>query len=198
MARPSKFDRQAAVTAAMQQIWRNGYEATSVKAMSEKLGLTRSSYYNAFGSRRNLFKEALAAYIEQSPDRVLYGDPGEGSIRALLTQAFRSACAARAADPEGRGCMAINALCELAGGPENELSRIIVSAVQGSARRLEELLAIGVARGELPEATDCHGKALALQSLLVGINTMSKAVRAEAELWLTARTTLDALGLLDE
>ena len=94
--------------------------------------------------------------------------------------------------------MAINALCELAGGPEKELSEMMVGAVVGSARRFEALLAMGVARGELPAATDCHGKALALQSLLVGINVMSKAVRAEAELWLTARTTLDALGLLEE
>jgi TetR/AcrR family transcriptional repressor of nem operon len=198
MARPSKFDRETAVEAAMQQIWRYGYEVTSVKAMSEKLGMTRSSYYNAFGSRENLFKEALAAYFEQSPDRALHRDPGRTHIRALLTRTFRAACAARAADPEGRGCMAINALCELAGGPEKGLSKMMVNAVLGSARRFEELLAMGVARGELPEATDCHGKALALQSLLVGINAMSKAVRAEAELWLTARTTLDALGLLEE
>lgn len=198
MARPSKFDREAVIETAMQEIWRSGYEATSVKAMSEKLGMTRSSYYNAFGSREDLFKETLAAYFEQSPDRALYDDPGVTSIQALLTCTFRAACAARASDPEGRGCMAINALCELAGGPETELSELMVSAVLSSAHRFEELLSIGVARGELPDTTDCHGNALALQSLLVGINAMSKAVRAEEDLWLAARTTLGALGLLEE
>src|SRR5690606_33845640 len=140
-----------------------------------KLGMTRSSYYNAFGSREDLFREALAAYLAQSPDRALYEDPGPASIRALLTRTFRAACAARAADPEGRGCMAISALCELAGGPETELSAITVNVVLGSVRRFEELLQIAVARGELPEGTDCHGRALALQSLLVGINALSKA-----------------------
>jgi TetR/AcrR family transcriptional repressor of nem operon len=198
MARPSKFDRETAIETAMQEIWRSGYEATSVKAISEKLVMTRSSYYNAFGSREDLFREALAAYFAQSPDRVLYEEPGQLGIRALLTRTFRAVCAARAADPGGRGCMAINALCELAGGPEKELSEMMVNAVLGSARRFEELLGIGRARGELPESTDCHGKALALQSLLVGINALSKAVRAEDELWLTARTTLYALGLLEE
>lgn len=198
MARPSKFDREAVIETAMQEIWRSGYEATSVKAMSEKLGMTRSSYYNAFGSREDLFKETLVAYFEQSPDRALYDDPGATGIRALFTSTFRAACAARAADPEGRGCMAINALCELAGGPETGLSGMMVAAVLGSAWRFEELLRIGVARGELPDTTDCHGNALALQSLLVGINAMSKAVRAEEDLWLAARTTLGALGLLEE
>lgn len=198
MARPAKFDRDAAVEAAMQEIWRSGFEATSVKAMSEKLGMTRSSYYNAFGTREDLFKEALAAYFAKSPDHVLYDEPGPGSIKSLLSRTFRAVCAARAADKEGRGCMAVNALCELAGGPETDLSAMMVSAVLGSAKRFEELLQIAVARGELPAATDCHGTALALQSLLIGINTLSKAVHAEEELWLTARTTLDALGVLEE
>lgn len=198
MARPPNFDREAVIETAMQEIWRSGYEATSVKAMSEKLGMTRSSYYNAFGSREDLFKQTLVAYFAQSPDRVLYDDPGTTGIRHLLTSVFRAACAARAGDPEGRGCMAINALCELAGGPETELAGIMIAAVQASARRFEELLGIGVRRGELPTTTDCHAKALALQALLVGINAMSKAVRAEADLWLTARTTLQALDLLEE
>jgi TetR/AcrR family transcriptional repressor of nem operon len=198
MARPLTFDRDAAIQTAMHEIWRAGYEATSVKAMSEKLGMTRSSYYNAFGSRENLFRAALASYGAQSPDRMLYDDPGQTDIRRLLTSVFRAACAARAGDPEGRGCMAINSLCELAGGPERELAGMMVAMVLGSARRIEELLQIGVSRGELPGDTDCHAKALALQALLVGINAMSKAVRTEDDLWLTARTTLAALGLLEE
>lgn len=198
MARPAKFDRETAVECAMQEIWRSGYEATSVKAMSEKLGLTRSSYYNAFGSRENLFREALAAYFKQSPDRALYEEPDGVSIKSLLTTTFRAACAARAADPEGRGCLAINALCELAGSPEEELSELMTSAVLGSTSRLEQLLILGVSGFELPADTDCHGKALALQALLAGINVMSKAVREERELWLSARTTLSALDLLEE
>jgi TetR/AcrR family transcriptional regulator, transcriptional repressor for nem operon len=197
MARPLKFDRDVVIETAMQEIWRHGYEASSVKAMSEKLGMTRSSYYNAFGSREALFKAALASYLEQSPDKALGQDPGAAGIRSLLTRTFRAACAARAGDPGARGCMAINAVCALAGGPETELSEMIVSMVLDNAGRLEALLKLGVARGELPADTDCHGKALALKSLLIGINVLSKAVRAESELWLAARTTLEALGLLE-
>jgi TetR/AcrR family transcriptional regulator, transcriptional repressor for nem operon len=197
MARPLKFDRDAAIETAMHEIWRAGYEATSVKAMSEKLGLTRSSYYNAFGSRADLFKEALAAYSAQSPDRALQDAPGAGGTRKHLTGIFRAACAARAGDPKGRGCMIINALCELAGGPEADLSQLLVSSVLNTVQRFKDCLEAGVASGELPDTTDCHGKALALQSLLVGLNAMSKAVRSEDDLWLAARTTLAALDLLD-
>ncbi|WP_300303227.1 TetR/AcrR family transcriptional regulator [Ferrovibrio sp.] len=197
MARPSKFDRNTAVETVMQELWRSGYEANSVKAISEKLGITRSSYYNAFGSRENLFKEALAAYFPQSPDRALYDDVGGRSIKRLISDTFHEACAARAGDPEARGCMAVNSLCELAGGPHAELGAMLVDAVLASAARFETLLRLAVSRGELGADTDVHGKALALQSLLIGINTLSKAVRSEDELWLAARTGLQALGLYE-
>lgn len=197
MARPSKFDRDEAVKTAMQEIWRSGYEASSVKAISQKLGISRSSYYNAFGSREDLFRKALAVYFAASPDRALREEPAGRSVRGLITSTFRNACAARAADPEGRGCLAVNSLCELAGGSHRELGEMLIGAILASASRFETLLDIAVVQGEIDVDTDLRGKALALQSLLMGINTLSKAVRDENELWLAARTALQSLDLYE-
>ncbi|WP_297539926.1 TetR/AcrR family transcriptional regulator [Roseovarius sp.] len=197
MARPSIFDREAAIEAAMQEMWRNGYEASSVKAVSEKLGITRSSYYNAFGTREDLFKEALAVYFAQSPDAVLHGGLPDMPIPVLLTRTFRAICKARAEDPEARGCLAINSLSEL-DTLHDELGVMIANAVLHSAARLEDLLKLAVSAGELAEQTDVHAMALALQNLLIGLNLFSKALRDEQELWLTASTTLKALGLYRE
>lgn len=197
MARPSSFDREAAIEAAMQEMWRNGYEASSVKAVSEKLGITRSSYYNAFGTREDLFKEALAVYFAQSPDAVLHGGLPDMPILVLLTRTFRAICKARAEDPEARGCLAVNSLSEL-DTLHDELGAMIANAVLHSAARLEDLLKLAVSAGELAEQTDVHAMALALQNLLIGLNLFSKALRDEQELWLTASTTLKALGLYRE
>lgn len=197
MARPSSFDREAAVQAAMQEMWRNGYEASSVKAVSEKLGITRSSYYNAFGTREDLFREALAIYFAQSPDAILHGDLPDMPVCKLLTRTFRAICKARANDPEARGCLAINSLTEF-DTTQDELGIAIANAVLNSAARLEELLELAVSRQELPEQTNPHATALALQNLMIGLNVFSKALRDEAELWLTATTTLIALGIYCE
>ncbi|MBX2853524.1 MAG: TetR/AcrR family transcriptional regulator [Rhodobacteraceae bacterium] len=197
MARPTSFDRDAAIETAMQELWRHGYEASSVKKISELLGITRSSYYNAFGTREELFKLALAAYGAQSPDRVLCGDLLERPILVLLTAMFRQVCAVRAADPEARGCLFINSLCEL-GGEQSELGQLLVDSFISGAERLEELLDIAVRNGELPGDTDTHAKALCIQNLLIGLNTQSKAVHDEDELWLVARTMLEGLGLYRE
>src|SRR3546814_19449373 len=69
--RPAEFDRDAALEVAMLAFWREGFKETSVKALSERLGITRSSFYNAFGSQEAMFLEALDRYLERSPDRAM-------------------------------------------------------------------------------------------------------------------------------
>jgi len=197
MARPSKFNREEAVTFAMNEIWREGYEANSVKALSEKLGITRSSFYNAFGSRQALFCEALALYSSQTPDRALREATPDMSIKKLLTGTLRTICKSRSKDPEARGCLAVNGVAELC-NINNELGPMLEQAILGSAERIEELLQWGVANGEIKVEVDTHALALSLQNLIVGLNVMSKIVRKEADLWKVAKTTLEGLDLLAE
>lgn len=191
--RPSKFDRDRAVETAMTEFWSKGYEAASAKALSERLGITRSSFYNAFGSREALFKEALHLYFARSPDSALAHSDTHPSVRALLKAFFRDVCRVRASDPEARGCLAINSVAELVGSDEI-LGPFLEECFEASIERFEALVRLAVARGELSARTDCRAKALALQNLLCGLNLMSKVVRDETELWTVARQTLEGLG----
>ena len=183
MPRPKTFDRDQAVDDSMNEIWRRGYEASSVKALSEMLGITRSSFYNAFDSREALFKEALETYAANAPDVILNQEPGERSIRSIFTQLFRDVCHARAADAEARGCLAVNSIAELV-GVEPKVGELLVKAVKAKLKRIEKLLALAVAGGEISDDGNLKGKALAIMNLLAGINLMSKVVRNEQELYL--------------
>jgi len=181
----------------MNEIWKNGMEACSTKALSEHLGISRSSFYNAFGSWEALFKEALGLYFTRTPDQVLAHIGDDREIPRIITGFFREVCRLRAVDPEARGCMAVNCVAELIGVDE-QLGPVLELAIQGSIDRFETLLERAVRSGALPEGTDLRAKALAVQNLLVGINLMSKVVRSEADLWATARQTLQGLGLYRE
>ena len=194
MGRPSKFDRDAAVETALQAFWQDGYEATSVKALSERLGITRSSFYNAFGSREALFELALNRYAEDSPDRAFDNVTEDTAIRPLLTRTFREICRVRAQDPHARGCVIINTVTEL-GGVANPVGRHLASMLMCRVTSIEVLLRRAIDHGELPADTDVLGTALSVQSLMIGLNVLAKIVPEEDRLWLTARTTLDGLGL---
>jgi len=197
MGRPVKFDRDHAVKIVMNEIWKHGFEACSVKAISEKLGITRSSFYNAFETREALFIEALDLYFSQSPDRVLTQIDSETRVIPLLTGMFKEVCRARASDPEGRGCMAINSVAELV-GVNKPLGPMLEKAVLNSLNRLERLLRQAAATGEIEDGGNLRDKALALQNLLIGVNVLSKVVRSERDLWAASRQTLTGLGLYAE
>ncbi len=71
MARPREFDESAVLNAATQCFWKQGYEATSVRELVERTGITAASLYNAFGDKRALYEKALDHYIEESvADRI--------------------------------------------------------------------------------------------------------------------------------
>jgi AcrR family transcriptional regulator len=43
--------------------WANGYEATSISDLTERMGIGTKSLYAAFGSKEQLFSEALQLYL---------------------------------------------------------------------------------------------------------------------------------------
>ncbi len=54
MARPREFDETAVLQAAIQCFWSRGYEATSVRDLAEKMGLTGASHV------QRLWRQTLA------------------------------------------------------------------------------------------------------------------------------------------
>jgi len=64
--RPRSFDRDAALAAALEQFWREGYEETSIATLTSAMGVTPPSLYAAFGDKRRLFDEASAVYFQRT------------------------------------------------------------------------------------------------------------------------------------
>ncbi|WP_368517971.1 TetR/AcrR family transcriptional regulator [Rhizobium sp.] len=60
--RPREFDRQAALATATRLFWIKGYEATSISDLTEAMGIGTKSLYAAFGSKDELYAEALKYY----------------------------------------------------------------------------------------------------------------------------------------
>ncbi len=193
MGRPKAFDRDLAVEIVMNEMWEHGYETCSVKAISEKLGITRSSFYNSFGSREKLFFEVLDVYLENSPDTVLSDITTDNNVLHEMCQFFRLVCKTRADDPEARGCLAVNSIAALVGTDET-IGPKIEKAIHSRIERFENILQLAVDNGEI-ESINLHAKALALQNLLIGLNMMAKVVHDENELWALTKQTLQGLGL---
>ncbi len=194
MGRKKSFDRKEAVKTVMEEIWSNGYESSSVKSLSETLGLTRSSFYHAFGSREELFLEVLQTYFEQSPDKALDSiDNQTGEVLLALCEMFKAACIARSGDAEHRGCLAVNSIAELV-GVDDKIGPILSGAVSSSIGRFEKILLLAVDNGELPKE-NIATKAVALKNVLVGLNLICKVIHDGDMLWESTRMQLEGLGI---
>ena len=196
MARPMKFDREKAIEIASEAVQTNGYRQSSVKALSEQLGISRSSFYNTFGSREALFAEIIESYAPSAPDAPLY-ERLDGPVLPLLERVLRNLCDVRSADQQGRGCIIVNSICELCPS-DNAPATLLAQMARDSAVRIQELLAIAQARREISPDANVHALALALQNLMTGLNVLSKVVRSQDELWLLTQATLNGLGLLSK
>ncbi len=115
MGRPRSFEHDVAVDRAMDLFWRKGYRNTTPQDLVEALGIGKGSLYNAFGSKRELFTMALDRYRDQQAvlvDRAL-AEPGP--VKERLTTALELMIDMNFADPDRRGCLAVNTAAELAG-----------------------------------------------------------------------------------
>lgn len=192
--RPIAFDRSAAVQAAMGQFWKRGFEAMSTCDLADAMAITRSSFYNSFGDRQAVFREALSAYKKITPDAGL-GEVRPGQpVLPVVRRIFREICRVRAADPEARGCLVVNAIGQLV-GVNDALGDAIAEAVHGSIQVWERLIAQAADQGEMARPTDIRATARSFVTFVIGLNAISKILRSEDELWSLCRAFLDNSGM---
>lgn len=192
MPRPREFDDGAALDAAMETFWTKGYEAATTAELCENTGLGRGSLYNAFGSKHALYEAALGRYTEIGYARTLEilrapGEPGE-RLRALLLWVIDTDLA----DPDRRGCLAINASVDTAGrsGPVTELTRQHFDRL---VQALREVIEEGQRTGEFAADRDPVQLARTLQSTYYGLRVLGAVARDRAALLDVVEGALAAL-----
>ena len=198
MGRRSKFDNEEAVEFALDQYRLHGYEACSVKALSEKLGITRSSFYHAFGTREALFERALKKYCERWPDSELSDTLPASEVLSLITAATHEVCFRK--DEKGRstGCLVVNTVASVDCSSDNPVGEMVSKVVVERTELIARMLGKAQLAGAIERDRDVGEMAVGVHALMFGINVMVRAGCSAETLWAGARTTLEALGLLDE
>lgn len=180
MARPREFDETTVLDAATECFWTHGYEATSVRDLARKMGLTGASLYNAFGDKRALYRRALDHYVEQS-----FGDRAkrfEGKLPPLdALRAFFDEIVERSlSDPQRKGCLLVNSALEVA--PHDPESQRAIAAVLVQVEAFfRRCVAAGQRAGTITSAQSAEDLARFLLSTLLGIRVLARA-RPERDL----------------
>ena len=166
------FDREAVMDKVTNLFWRKGYNGTSMQDLVDVTGLNRSSFYNSFGDKLQLYKESLKHY-QQMQNQMLQSffadaaSPGE-ALRAL----FQGICEEIMTDKERKGCFLSNCTAELGSVPSH-IRDFLVANKESVISSFATLIRQAQETGEIDPKKDPDTLALYLFSSLQGLRVTS-------------------------
>ncbi|MGW7268950.1 TetR/AcrR family transcriptional regulator [Streptomyces sp. NPDC054864] len=192
MGRPKQFDPDAAVERAMDVFWRKGYAATTPQDLVNALGIGKGSLYNTFGSKHALFERALRRYRDSQAAALVEMIEEPGPVKERVREALWLLVEMDLADPDRRGCMAVNTAAELAGTDE-----VAADLVRRMLDRTEEafsaLVEKGQRAGEISSARDARAVGSQLLATVVGLRLMARVAEGPERLGRVIDATVDSL-----
>ncbi|RKS71942.1 TetR family transcriptional regulator [Actinomadura pelletieri DSM 43383] len=191
MARPRMFEEGRAVEAAMRAFWADGYEATSTQTLCEVTGLGRSSIYNTFRSKHDLFEKALTRYMDGRTANIIEVlEDGARPVRERLRTILDWAVRPDADDPAG--CLVVNTMVEMAPRDEATAERL----QRDLRRRLDALTAAieeGMRAGEIDAGKDARTLAHFVVTTVSGMQVAARGGADERTLAAIADTAMNAI-----
>ena len=194
--RPKKFDEEQALDAAMRTFWANGYEATSTEDLCRATGLGRSSIYNTFTSKHELFKRALVRYTElMTANQLTLLEDETRSAGERLRGLFDAIIAGEVEnrrDDRGIGCLTVNTTVELA-ARDPEAADLVARDQQRRLGALEAVVRVGQRDGEFTSKREPAELARFVNAVIAGIRVAGQGGADIPALKAIAATALEAL-----
>ncbi len=192
VGRPRQFDVDQALNAAMQAFWAKGYEATSLSDLMSATGLHKGSLYQAFGDKHSLFIKALKRYLEEmragkNASLANAATPLDGLravVHGMVDLVDDSECP--------KGCMAINALVELA-PHDDEVQDIMRDHIARMRRSVEEAVAEAQKAGQIGSERPPELITSIMLTFIAGLGTTMKGIVSKEEAHALADAQLEAL-----
>ena len=192
IGRPLEFDPNDALETAMHVFWRQGYEASSLQDLIGAMGLSKSSFYQAFESKQALFKRCIQFYRQGLVDELQHKLGQTGSGKAFIQALFRDVANETTGTDGRRGCLLMNTASEFA-QTDPEIAELVSSSIENLARVFEKAIDQGQQQGDIPTNRNKHELANYLVSSMSGLKNMVKAGADSTSIKQTANIILSAL-----
>jgi len=172
--RPREFDIDRALEAATQQFWTVGYEATSLQDLLKSMGLSKSSLYQTFGNKHELFIRCLDHYQQSMVDKLNEQLDSSDSVKQFIDN-FLEGVIAEAKNSSGRkGCLLVNTANELS-QRDTDIAKAVTDGTGNVAKLFQQAIEIGKQKKEISVDTPTEHLVSYLITAISGLRTMIKA-----------------------
>ncbi len=174
MAGPQRqFDKYEALETCMQTFWEKGYQSTSYEDLVKATGVHRASIYSAFGSKAELFEQALQMYVDRNLAYLLDTVRGQSSPLAGIEAGLRM-MQTKARTMSHQGCFCGNAGTELSNDHPG-----VAKIVRIFYQRFQDIFRLAfqdaIRKKELPTDFNASRWSLLLLTLAQGGSNLSQA-----------------------
>jgi len=189
--RPRKFDRDVALESAMRVFWSNGFLGTSNSELCRAMGINSPSLYSAFGSKEQLYIEAVGRYTELAYASIWHHLSDAATAREGMQKALLAAAEAMPAN----GLLPSGCMITLATVGE-ECPSAVAEALKGfrlaALGQIQETIERGVSACELPTATDVCALARYYTGVIQGMAIQARDGAKKADLLPVAKVAMAA------
>jgi TetR/AcrR family transcriptional repressor of nem operon len=192
MPRPREYDREEVLHRAMIAFRDQGYEATSMQDLVERMVINRFSLYQTFTNKHELFVEALQAYLDTvaKPFFSRLEDSGEGL--KIIETVLKELVSRIKGGESSNGCLLCNTIAELGTNRDKRITRILETYLKVQEGYFHAALVRAKELGEIPEGVDARGHAKLLVGYTTGLLSMAK-VLSEKEMRKSVKATIGAI-----
>lgn len=174
MARPVEFEEAAVLTNAMEQFWKEGYEASSVQKLLNCTGINRGTLYNSFGDKETFFKSCVDQYNAIVDEQIANSLKNEklGPWESIDTY-FDLSILSISNKHRAMGCLLVNSLCESI-NYDRDMKRVIRASLANIRKPLLARLKQAQKKGKLKKGVSVESAADILINMLHGIRVNSR------------------------
>lgn len=168
MPKSTLFDRSEVLDQVTGLFWKKGFHATSMQDLVDITGLNRSSIYNSFGDKFQLFEESLKHYqemqLEMTNTSLNQGSTPLASIKAFFCTILKNIDR----DHDKRGCLLSNCTAEMANA-DAKIKEFLVDNRDRLIAILKSHLQEAQKIGEIEPSKDIYVSAIYLFTCLHGL-----------------------------
>ena len=170
MARPMEFDRDEAIARAVDAFWECGFGTISANELAERMGIAKSSFYNTFGSKTEVLREAITCYTVRRSALLQ-----EACSNRYVLEVLRKLLVDIAnRNDDGKGCLLVNTAIELS-RHEAYIADLTRIGFDTLIKTFAALIVVGQQAGEVRDDLDAKEQALIVVSGIAGIRVMAKS-----------------------
>ena len=174
MSKNAKFDRTEVVDKATNLYWEKGYHGTSMRDLQATVDLRPGSIYAAFGSKDNLFKEAINHYANNT-GRLLADCLDETSSPLTGLKLFiRKLTVENRDNAPSDMCMIVKSISELTENDNKALLDEAKSLLNSVETKFAQIITQAIEQGEIASDKNPMDLARYMQVQIIGLRTYSR------------------------